>query len=64
LIEFMLKPGGGINLTITARESGNHNIWWLSGNNSAVRSEVNTSVRDEAVDSSKHKTLDTVRITI
>jgi len=26
LIEFILKPEGGINLTITARETGNHNI--------------------------------------
>ena len=26
LMEVMLKPEGGINLTITARERGNHNI--------------------------------------
>ena len=59
LIEFTLKPAGGINLTITGRERGNHNIWWLSDNNSTVRCEVNTSVTDEAVDSSKHKIVDT-----
>jgi len=44
LIKFSLKSEGVINLTITARERGNYNIWWLSDNNSAVRCEVNTSV--------------------
>jgi len=41
MCELMLKPEEGINLTITARERGNHNNWWLSGNNSAVCCEVN-----------------------
>jgi len=31
----------------------------MSGNNSAVCCEVNTSVTDEAVDSSNHKIVDT-----
>ena len=55
---FTLKPDVGINLTITARERDNHNIWWLSDNNSAVRCEFNTSVTDEAVHSSKYKIFD------
>ena len=58
-IEFTLKPEGGIKLTITARERGNRNIWWLSDSNSAVRCEVNTRVTNKSVDSSEHRIVDT-----